>query len=208
MQHNAQPDPTEPHRVDSWPALRAWRLAIHGTDLTPRAKLIGLLVADHINHTRQWQAWPAQATLATLSGDGDDRRNVRRNLAELVTAGWLTVTQAGGPRRSARYALSTPTGVDATPVTALTGVDATPITVMGVDTTPADGVDTTPADGVDTTPRIPRTTVRKGLGNSESQDRGTSGADPARAYARPVAPSNGDREARIAARLALYGGTA
>lgn len=186
-------------RVDSWPKLRAWRLAIHSAQLTPRAKLLGLLIADHVNHARDWQAWPAQSTLANMSGDGGDRRHVRDKLDELISASWLTTTSPGGPRRSARYALTLPTGTESVPVrpsmgtesVAADGTDSVPSTATGTDAVPADGTNAVPADGTELVPRSSMTTVRECIeASTASASQPTPGAAPARAHARPVAPAS------------------
>lgn len=97
--------------VDSWQLMRAWRAAIYRAphdELRGRTALLALLMADHVMKDRGWLAWPSQATLAELTGDGRDPRNVRRRLETLIEAGSITQHSVGSNGRSARYALTIP----------------------------------------------------------------------------------------------------
>lgn len=203
---NRKTNEPESTPVDSWPAMRAWRTAIHSSGLKPRTALLGLLIADHINGSRGWEAWPSQSTLARISGDGADRRKTRARLVELQHAGWLDVPTAGHRGKAGRYRLTTPEGVGTDPVPREVGTESVPSDAeVGTDSDTRLGTDSAPRVGTDSgrklarnpCPDVPSTT--EGVAREHLQTR--TAADPAPADAGPVAATTNHKPGRYVSRF-------
>lgn len=78
--------------------------------LTPGQSLVLIVLLDHADATGL--SFPAQQTIAEESGM--ERSGVRKALAALVDSGVIEVVEPGGPRKSARYRISSAVGLWAT----------------------------------------------------------------------------------------------
>lgn len=85
----------------------AWVRAVIAAQ--PRSTLaqvaVAVTLAEHFNQDRG-AAWPAQQTIADLTRM--QRRNVRRALDDLEQRGFIERLTDGGPKSSARIALTVP----------------------------------------------------------------------------------------------------
>lgn len=116
-------------------ASTTWRASLTESDLTPSARLVGFALSLYINEKTR-SAFPSAATLA--KDTGLCLRTVRTSLADLVNAGFLTITHHGGApkggvRTSNTYLASIPdrcntdTRATETPVQSTTSEEPRPV---------------------------------------------------------------------------------
>lgn len=95
----------------------AWQADLLASKLKPRAKVVGIVLANYVNDERgDLKVWPSQGTLAAKCGATD--RNVRRGLKELLAGKYLEIVEGeggGGLRkdgtgRTTLYKLTFPMG--------------------------------------------------------------------------------------------------
>lgn len=89
--------------------LFTWRSAICDSDLTPQARLVGLVLSLHMSE-RGDSCYPSLLTIAREAGCA--RSTAQKALDELGAKGWI-MKQSGGGNRSSRYTATVPT--DGTP---------------------------------------------------------------------------------------------
>lgn len=140
--------PTKPHH---------YRKALAGSDIPPPARAVAMALAARAN-THTGACWPSVATLALDLGI--TARSVRRHLATLEAAGWLTRSARydGGVQRSNVYRLAVPGAV--TPDSTVT-----PDRPVTPDSAVRGGLTVLSGGGM--TALSPRTTNRNSLGDSQ-----------------------------------------
>ena len=86
-----------------------WRRALlNAPDLSARAKLLGVVLAQHANWQTGSDAYPSNNTIAAMMSSSV--RTVKYARGELISAGWITVDDGCGPGGTSRHTLLIPHG--------------------------------------------------------------------------------------------------